>query len=304
MARERRAAHLSYLLLSLAALFWSGNVVLGRALSDELPPLALNFWRWAGALVILLPFSWRSLAGKGALVRRHWKILLVLGVLGVSAFNSLAYTAFQTTTAINAALINAAMPAMVVAILWAGFRGPITARQGIGIAVSFTGTLVILVRGELSVLLSLDLTVGDMWMTLAVALYALYSVLLRYRPPGLDGLVLLTVITGFGLAVMVPVAIAEALLVGPMPVSPSSLGMVAYVALFPSVLAYMFWNRGVATVGPERTAMFTHLVPVFTAVLAILFLGESLRLFHGLGMALVFGGLVLATNAAPQVAVR
>jgi drug/metabolite transporter (DMT)-like permease len=304
MARERRAAHLSYLLLILAALFWSGNVVLGRGLSDELPPLALNFWRWAGALAILLPFSWHSLAGKGALVRRHWKILLVLGVLGISAFNSLAYTAFQTTTAINAALINAAMPAMVMALLWAGFGGPITVRQGVGIAVSFAGTLVILARGEVGILLTLDLTVGDLWMTLAVALYALYSVLLRYRPPALDGLALLTVITGFGVAVMVPVAIAEALLVGPMPVSASSLGMVSYVALFPSVLAYAFWNRGVATVGPDRTAMFTHLVPVFTAVLAIVFLGESLRPFHGVGMALVFGGLVLATRVPAYACAR
>jgi drug/metabolite transporter (DMT)-like permease len=304
MAPERRAARLSYLLLSLAALFWSGNVVLGRGLSDELPPLALNFWRWAGALAILLPFTWRSLAGKGALVRRHWKILLVLGVLGITAYNSFAYTAFQTTTAINAALINTALPVMVVAIAWAGFGDPITVRQGFGIAVSFAGTLVILVRGELSVLLTLDLTVGDVWMTLGVAFYALYSVLLRYRPPGLDGLALLTVITGFGLAVMVPVAIVEALAVGPMPVSPSSLGMVAYVALFPSVLAYMFWNRGVATVGPDRTAMFMHLLPVFTAVLAILFLGESLRPFHGVGMALVFGGLLLATGAAAHAGAR
>ena len=289
----------AYLLLALTALFWSGNVVLGRALANELPPLALTFWRWLLALAILWPFARAGLKGKGALIRREWKSLALFALLGISGFNALAYIAFQTTTAINAALINTAMPVTVVVIAWAGWRQVISARQGLGIAVSLAGTAAILARGDISVLLTLDVTRGDLWMATGVVAYAFYSVLLRTRPPGLDGVAFLTVVSAFGTLQLIPLVIAETILVGPLPLTAASLGMVAYVAIFPAVLGYVFWNRGVAVVGPARSAMFLHLMPVFTAALAIGFLGEALRPYHGLGMALVFGGLLLVVQVRP-----
>lgn len=303
-APDRREALVSYGLLSLTALFWSGNVVLGRGVIDQLPPLGLNFWRWVAACLILLPFTWRAVAANRTAIRRDWKILAVLGLLGITCFNALAYKAFQTTTAINAALINATMPITVMAITLFGFRERVRARQATGLALAFVGTLVILTRGHPGVLRDLAFVEGDLWMLVAVSGYALYSVLLRFKPPELDGAVLLTVIALFGLVIALPLYLVETAVARPMPASAVAFGMVAYVAVFPSVLAYGFWNRGVGVVGPRRAALFVHLMPVFTALLAIAFLGESLHPYHFAGMALVFGGLVLSSwlPAAVQTA--
>lgn len=300
MDAARKTALVSYLLLTLVALFWSGNVVLGRGVIDQIPPLALNFWRWAGALAIMLPFSWRAFVMHRSAIKRDWKILSLLGLLGITGFNSLAYIAFQTTTAINAALINTLMPIMIVGMGIVGFRETLGPRRTLGLFVSFVGTLVILMRGDLTVLASLAFTEGDIWMLSGVLAYALYSVLLRFKPPELDGIEFLAVVTAFGLVIMLPIYVAETILVAPMPVNPTSIGMVAYVALFPSVLAYVFWNRGIAVVGASRASLFLHLMPVFTSALAIAFLGETLHTFHVIGMMLVFAGLLL-TNAPDRV---
>ena len=305
MAPGRREVLVSCLLLSLTALFWAGNIVLGRAVipgfnpGTGLPPLGLNFWRWLGALAVLAPVALRPAWRARRVIRRDWKILALLGLLGIAGFNSFAYTAFQTTTAINAALLNATMPIMIIALAIAAFRDPVGPRQAAGLVLSFAGTLVILCHGDAGVLAGLAFVAGDLWMTLGVAVYALYSVLLRYRPPELDGATLLFVVIGFGVLWMVPVYGAETLLVRAMPVNAVSVATVAYVAVFPSVLAYAFWNRGTLVLGPARASLFTHLVPVFTALLAIAFLGESLHAYHGAGMALVFAGLVVANRPGP-----
>ncbi|MFP6757724.1 MAG: DMT family transporter [Alphaproteobacteria bacterium] len=296
MTPSCRAALLAYLMLTGTALFWSGNVVFGRGVSDQLPPLGLNFWRWTVALLILLPFTWRTFVEQRSVIIGHWKILFLLAVLGITGFNSLAYIAFQTTTAINAALINTLMPIFVVAITVGGFREPISKRQFLGLLSALAGTSIILTRGDPQVLLDLDFTTGDIVMVVGMVGYALYSVLLRYRPPGLDGTDFLAIIAAIGVVLALPLYIAETVLVGPMPVTLVSVGMVAYVALFASVLAYTFWNRGVAVIGANRASLFLNLMPVFTAIAAIAFLGESLETFHFTGMALVFLGLLLATR--------
>jgi drug/metabolite transporter (DMT)-like permease len=293
---SRRAALLSYLMLTGTALFWTGNIVFGRGVIDQLPPLSLNFWRWVVAFLILLPFTWRALVAQRSVIRRHWKMLGLLALLGITGFNSLAYIAFQTTTAINAALINAVMPICVVAITVIGYRETVGKRQKLGLFSALAGAFIILTRGDLRVLLEFDFTTGDVVMFGGMMGYALYSVLLRYRPPALDGADFLAVLAGFGVVLALPLYIAEAILLGPMPLTAISVGMVGYVALFASVLAYVFWNRGVEVVGANRASLFLNLIPVFTAIAAITFLGESLETFHLTGMALVFAGLVLATR--------
>ena len=298
MDDARRAAMVSYLLLALVALFWSGNVVFGRSVMDELPPFGLNFWRWAGALALMLPFTWRMFLTHRAAIRRDWKMLSLQGFLGITCFNSFAYVAFQTTTAINASLINTLMPIMVIALVIVGFRETMGPRRAIGLVVSFAGTLVILTRGDAAVLRDLAFTKGDLWMLTGAFAYALYTVLLRFKTPELEGVAFLAVISAFGLVITLPVYLAETVLGSPMPLNATSVGMVAYVALFASVLGYIFWNRGVAAVGAGRASLFLHLMPVFTSVMAIGFLDERLRLFHAVGMALVFGGLLLACDPA------
>ncbi len=289
----------AYALLALTALFWSGNVVIGRAVAGEIPPFALTFWRWLLALAILLPFARADLRGKGALIRRHWKILGLFGLLGVIGFNALGYIAFHGTSALNAALINTLLPIMVVVLTWALWRETLSRRQALGIAISLLGTTAILARGDMAVLGTLDITRGDFWMLAAAGTYALYTALLRLRPPGLDEFAFLVVIGAFGALALVPFVIAETLLVGPMPLTRESLATVAYVAVFSSLLGYIFWNRGIAAVGADRGAMFLHLMPLFTAALGMLFLGEAPRPYHGLGMALIFAGLLLVTHHRP-----
>jgi len=296
MTTDPANARLSYLLLSLTTLFWSGNVLLGRYFHDLLPPLALNFWRWVAAAAILAPFALRPLIEQRTIVLRHWKLLAILGALGVTGFNSMSYTALHSTTAINVALINSLMPIMVVVLSWLGFRETIGARQGIGIALSLAGALTIVAHGEIGALLALRFAPGDVMMIVAVLLYSAYSVLLRLKPPALGGIALLGAIVGFGLVLSLPLLAIETVTVGPLPLTVESLGVVVYVGLFPSVLAYVFWNKGVATIGANRASLFIHLLPTFTAILAILFLGESLHLYHLAGIALIFGGLVLATR--------
>ena len=283
-------------MLTGTALFWTGNIVFGRGVIDQLPPLSLNFWRWVVAFLILLPFTWRALVAQRSVILRHWKMLGLLALLGITGFNSLAYIAFQTTTAINAALINAVMPICVVAITVIGYRETVGKRQKLGLFSALAGAFIILTRGDLRVLLEFDFTTGDVVMFGGMMGYALYSVLLRYRPPALDGADFLAVLAGFGVVLALPLYIAEAILLGPMPLTAISVGMVGYVALFASVLAYVFWNRGVEVVGANRASLFLNLIPVFTAIAAITFLGESLETFHLTGMALVFAGLVLATR--------
>ncbi|MDP6954215.1 MAG: DMT family transporter [Alphaproteobacteria bacterium] len=293
----------AYALLALTALFWSGNVVVGRAVAGEIPPFALTFWRWLLALAILLPFAWPGLRGKGPLIRRHWKILGLFGLLGVIGFNAFGYIAFHGTSALNAALINTLLPIMVVALSWALWRETLSRQQTLGIAISLLGTSAILARGDIAVLGALDVTRGDLWMLAAAASYALYTALLRLRPPELDEPAFLVVIGAFGAVALLPLVIGETIAVGAMPLTQRSLAAVAYVAVFSSLLGYIFWNRGIAMVGADRGAVFLHLMPVFTAGLGMMYLDEAPRPYHGLGMALILGGLLLVNRRVPGRAV-
>lgn len=291
----KRNIWLPYLLLTLTVLFWSGNFVLGRGIRELIPPISLNFWRWVGALMILIPFSWRAVRRQRALLLNHWKLLALLALPSITIFNTFIYTALQTTTAINTALVNAMIPIFISIISWVVFKERLTLRQATGVCISLAGLVFIVTRGNYAALRMLTLSSGDFWTLGASLSWAIYSVMLRKRPAGMDPIAFLTVIIIFGLLYALPFYAWEVWYRGGFKLTIPSLAAMGYVALFPSVLSYIFWNSGVVKVGANRAGIFIHLMPVFSVVLAILFLGEHLRLFHFFGIVLIFLGIVLTT---------
>ena len=287
-----------YLLLSSAALLWSGNFVLARAVRAHVPPLGLAFWRWTIALLVLLPFTSRSVRASAPALLRSWRVVVGLGVLGVGNFNMLVYAGVHRTTATNAVLLNSACPAFIVALSSALGAGRPTGRQLLGILVSLLGVLVIVSGGRPGALRDLSFNRGDLWVLAAVLSWAAYTVLLAWRPAGVDGTALLTATVAVGVAWILPFHAWELARGARMRLDLRTVGSVAYVALFASVVAYFCWNRGVALVGASRAGVFMHLLPAFGSVLAAVLLGEAFRAHHLAGIAAILAGVYLA-GAAP-----
>lgn len=299
-AESATSRALPYLLATLTVLFWSGNYVLARSVIETFPPVALAFWRWAVAWAILLPFAWPAMRRGWPVIRAHWKRLALLGVLGVPGYNTMVYVAFHTTTTINAAVLNSTMPLAIVVMSWALFGERLTRLQAAGVIVSLLGVLWVVARGDPGALLALDVTVGDFWVIGAVLVYALYTVLLRLRPKGLSAIGFLGITVTIGILALLPVFLVELALVGAPAVSWGNAASVLYMAVFASLLAYIFWNHATATIGATRTGVFIHLVPVFTTALALVFLGERLGWFHVIGMGAVLAGVVLVARGGRQ----
>jgi drug/metabolite transporter (DMT)-like permease len=264
-----------------------------------LPPLAMAFWRWAVALVVLAPFALGPMLRERDTIRRHWKILIVLGVLGVGSFNTLAYIGLGSTTATNGLLLNSSIPVLIVALGWMFFAEPATPRQGLGVAVSLCGVLAIIAKGDLGQLLALRLNPGDLWVFSAMVSWAFYTLLLRRRPAKLSSIAFMGITVLIGLLANLPLYLGELAYGAHAKLNAASLGAIAYLGVFPSVLAYLFWNKAVREVGANRAGLFSHLMPVFGSLLAFLFLGESLRGYHLVGFALILGGILLANVSAP-----
>lgn len=296
---RRVSPALAYAMLVAATLIWSGNFVIGRAVRLDIPPLGLSFWRWSLALALLMPFGLPELHRQWPFIRRHWAIFTLLGLTGVATFNTAAYLALSATETINAVLMISVTPVLIVALSWLMFRDPVSPLQATGIAVSLGGVLSIVSRGDTAVLLGLRLNPGDLWMVVAVSAWALYSTLLKRRPGGLSPTGQLTLLVLIGWIALIPVYLGEVAFGRPMPLDAVSIGVVFYVAVFASLAAYFCWNGAVAAVGPNRSGLFLHLMPVFSTVLAIIFLGERFQAFHAVGIALILSGLVLTTRGGP-----
>lgn len=284
----------AYPMLTLAVLFWSGNFVLGRAINEVVPPIGLAFWRWTGALILVLILARRTLKADLPALQRHWKMVLALSIFGVAAFNTLVYIGLHTTTAINALMLQSAIPLAIIVCSFVLFRERIGWAQAGGVLLSLAGVAVIASLGELAGLLHLSFNPGDVWVLIAVLSYALYSTLLRRRP-AVHPLSFLAATFAIGAVVLLPLALWEHLTVQPMLVTPVSLMAIVYVSVFPGFLSYLFFNRGVELVGATRSGQFIHLMPVFGSLMAIVLLGETLHWFHAAGIALIAGGIGLTS---------
>jgi drug/metabolite transporter (DMT)-like permease len=299
--RDRGAASIAvptaYTLLVLTAIFWAGNWVIARGIQGRMSPIAMAFWRWLAALVILLPFVARPIAREWRSVLRSWKILVPLGILGVGVFNTLTYTGLKYTAASNGVLLNSIVPILVITINVAFLREPLRAIQAAGVATSLAGVVTIVARGEVDHLVHLTLNPGDLWVLAAMLGWAVYTVLLRWRPQELSSAAFTGSLIAIGVAFLLPVFAWDYDGGSRTQWGPVAFGAVAYFAIFPSVLAYFFWNAAVARVGGERASTFLHLMPLFGAVLSAVFLGEALYWYHYAGALLIFSGIFVASRA-------
>jgi drug/metabolite transporter (DMT)-like permease len=295
----RRNFMIAAALAALASLLWAGNWVLGRAIRAEVPPFGLTFWRWTLAAVILLPFARARLRADGAVVRAHLPLIAGMAALSAAMFQSMTYIGLQSTEAVNALLVSATMPVFVVIIAWIVLRERLTARQAMGIAVSFGGVAFIIARGEPGRLLDLQLNVGDAWILAALVVWGLYSVLLKFKPPALSPVGLTFFIAVMGAGFILPFHLWEVAQGRTVPLTASGIATVAYTGVFASVVALLAYNAAVARIGPSRSVFFLHLMPVFGAGLAMVFLGERLETFHLIGFPVALAGVLYATTAPP-----
>lgn len=284
-----------YILLILTTLFWSGNFVLSRGMHSEIPPMSLSFWRWAVALLILCSFGLKHLIRERERVLEHRTFIITQGILGVAGFNTLIYYAIQTTTAINAVLVNSCIPVIIVVISWLMYKDRLSPRQFFGVCLSLSGVILIISQGKLSTLLELQFNRGDVLVFLAAVLWALYSANLKRYPKDLHPFAYQTGIVIVGLIVITPLYLLELSSGRSMVLSIGSAITIGYVALFASVLAFIFWNRAVTVLGANIAGPFIHLMPVFSTILAVVFLGESLTINHIQAIGLIFGGILLTT---------
>ncbi len=279
-----------YLLLILATLFWAGNALVGRAVRDIIPPLTLSLLRWSGAFIVLLPFAYSHLKRDLPVLRANWLVMLMFGVLSIALFNGLLYTGVHYTTATNAVLIQAATSPLVALFAFLLFRETVSPRQLAAVALSAVGVLIIVSQGKAQVLLHLKVGFGDLLILAAVMIWALYTVMLRLRP-AVHPLSFLSCIFAVGVVTLIPFVANEFAHGQRLVWGAPALAAIGYVAIFPSLLAYLLYNRGVELIGAPRAGPFNNFVPLFGAVMAVVLLGEPLRGYHLLGGLFVVGGV-------------
>ena len=293
-ATLKRIWNSALVLLALTNLLWAGNFIVGRAVAGTVPPVALAFWRWTGAFMVAFGFAWPHLVRDGPHLLRRAPILVVLATTGVASYNTMTYIGLHDTTAVNALLLQSAMPVVILLVAFALYRERPGLYQILGVVVSLLGVAAIAGHGSPAALLQLSFNRGDVWVMGAVLVYALYTVLLRRRPR-VHPLSLLVALMGIGSLLMLPFYVIEArggaAVTGGWP----SYAAIAYTAVLPSFVSYMFFNRSVELIGAARTGQSMHLMPVFGTLLAVVFLGERLEIYHGAGIALIAAGLVLAS---------
>lgn len=283
----------SYMLLAIVMLLWAGNSIVGRAVRDEVPPFTLALVRWTGAFLLALPFAWRHLVADRPALLAAWRPLLLLGLTGVASFNALLYSGLRLTTASNALLVQAAIPAMVLALNWAIFRiraGPL---QIMGVLASTAGVIYIVARGLPMALLHGGFNSGDLLILCAVVCWALYTSLLRLRPD-CHPWSFLIVTFAIALIAMAFLALTEAAEIAAMTISWRVVGAFAYVSVLPSLVAYGLYNAAVRDLGAGRAGQTISLMPLFGSLLAAALLGEALHGYHLVGMALILSGIVAA----------
>lgn len=292
---ERKGQGLAYAGLTAAALFWAGNAVVARGTVGIIPPLAMSFWRWVIALLILLPFAWPHLRREWRVAVSRWQHLLGLAILSVASYNTLLYLAAQTTTAVNITLISATMPVIIALMARLLLGSRLQWLQWAGILLALSGVAIIVLLGTSPSAAVINR--GDLIIIAAVLSWGLYSVLLRWRPLPLHQLTVLLALIILGLPFILPFYLWELSTQGGITLSSEALLNLFYIGLFPSVLAYLFWNYGVSSVGPSRAGMFIYLVPIFTAAVAWFVLGERLYGRHALGAVLILAGLYFSTRS-------
>lgn len=292
MSADRRQLT-AFALLGLVMILWAGNSIVGRAVRFDVPPLTLAFVRWFGASLILAPFALPHVRRDWPAIRRGWKAIVLLGLLGVGAFNAFLYAGLRFTTATNALLLQAAIPAMVMLLDRLFFHVRSARLQKLGVACSIMGVALVVFEGDLARALRLHFGVGDLLVLASVVIWALYTVLLRLRP-AVSSTSFVATTFFIGVLAMAPFAAHDWIVGNHIHWTPKALGAFAYVCVLPSIVSYFIFNSATTTVGPARAGQAITLMPIFGAFLSAALLGEPLHGYHFAGMALILLGIALS----------
>ena len=279
----------------LTALAWSGNAITGRGLNDIIPPIGLAFWRWVVAFPILVLIAWPHLQKDIPKIRENWFVLIVLSVLSISAYNTFLYYGLLSTTAINSLLINTARPVAIVLLSLLFFGQGITLKQGFGFFLAFIGTTVIIIKADISRLASLDFNVGDIWVLAAMGCWALFTVLLKKRPK-MHPTSFITITVFIGALILLPFYIWETLFIKPTPFVLETVLGVFYLAIFASIVAYLFYNRAVEIAGANKAGQVSYILPILGSILAIFLLDETFQIYHAIGFMLILLGVYFGSK--------
>jgi drug/metabolite transporter (DMT)-like permease len=284
-----------YVFLVLTVLFWSGNFVFGRLVSTSIEPMQLSFFRWFFVLVILMPYILLHYKNILSVFKKKYILIITFGALGIAGFNTFLYYGLQTTTATNALLINSSIPIFIIVLSSLIFRTKITKLQLTGVIISTLGVMYLILKGEISHISQLEFTSGDLWIIAACVDWALYTVLLKHKPKELNSFEF------FGLTNLIGTSILYCLFLYQgysfnldFLENEKVLYSLIYIVIFPSILAFYFWNISTVEVGVNKAGQFTHLMPIFGAILAYLFLGEVLKSYHLVGISLIGLGIYLS----------
>ncbi len=293
---EKKKHPAGYLLALGATAIWSGNFIIARGFSGTVPPVSLAFLRWSVALLVLLPFALKAFIAQFHLVWKHRLYLTAAGFLGVTLFNTLVYIAGSTTSAMNLSLISITFPVIIVVLSRILFGERISLMRMGGIVLVLVGVVYLITRGKLSVLLELSFSIGDLWMLLAATAFAVYSILLKKKPPEMDIMVFQLGTFSAGLILLTPFYLWETAVVPPVSFGFSLIMVLFYVGVFASLTAFLFWNKAVSMIGPTEAGLVYYTLPLFSGILSILLLGESVSIVHLVSSVLIIGGILMANG--------
>jgi drug/metabolite transporter (DMT)-like permease len=276
---------------------WACTTIVVRHTRMEIPPFGLAFWRNFSATLFILPFAIEPLRRQWPLIRAHLPLLALLSALLWLGGNALLFLALQYTIAINAGVINSVEPVLIILAAAILFRDRISWLQAAGVAVSLSGVLVLLSAGSFERLLQLKLNIGDLIVFCAYIFWALYAVLLRKLPRGMDPWAMLFVLIGLGALFVMPLYLLETIYFRAMPFTLTSVASSLWLGLFPCAICMYLWNYAISSLGASRAGQFLHLIPAFTVILAILLLGEQFAGHHLAGIALIIAGIALTSRS-------
>ena len=287
----------AYIFLIFATLFWSGNFIVGKAASlFEIPPFTLNFYRWTFAWLILAPFTLNEILQKKNYILENIKIFIILGITSITVFNSIVYFSLNFTQVISGVLMISTIPVMIIFFCWILKIEKTNFYQILGVIFSLLGVVVIVTKADLGKLLSLNFNKGDLWMVVAMFSWAMYSALLRKKKFELSQISLLQVIISTGLILLLPAYLIEMALGHKVNINLPFILTLSYVVLFPGLASFIFWIKGIAIIGSNRSGIFLHLMPIFSTVLAILIFKEKFMDFHLYGATFIIGGIFLSSR--------
>ena len=287
----------AYIFLLITTLFWSGNFIVGKAASlYEIPPFTLNFYRWLFAWAILMPFTFKEIIEKKRYILDNIKLITVLGITSITFFNSIVYYSLNFTNVINGVLMISVIPVMIIFFSWVFNIEKTNIYQITGVIFSLLGVAVIITKAELSILLDLNFNKGDLWMVVAMFSWAIYSVLLKKKKHELSQISLLETIITMGLIFLLPIYFIETKMGYYVILDIPFVLILTYVVLFPGLASFLFWIKGIAIIGTNRSGIFLHLMPIFGALMAMIIFKEKFMFFHLIGAVLILIGILLSNK--------